>query len=152
MKKVLVALGAVLFALSVGATSADEVRAKYEALEQSYQALEAQEEAKYQEMKNDAAAAEAQLVKQRALEAQITAKIPQLKKAAKNSENGDDYAQLAADFEGALGELKGAIKENEKKIAEFQKLDAIKNPPVKEPKPAKPAKPAKETKKPAKKK
>jgi len=148
MKKVLLALGTLIFAAGIFGATAEEVRAKYEALEQSYQALEAKEEANYQDMKTKAGVAETQLVKQRALEAQLQAKIPQLKKNAKTSPNGEKYAELAGEFEGALGELRTDIKANEKLIADYKKLDALKNPPVKAEKPAKvkkekPAKPAK---------
>ena len=132
MKKILLMLGTLLIATAAFTATAADVRAKYDALEAEYQNLEAQEEAKYQGLKSEATAASAEIAKQKALEAEIVAKIQQLQKSARNSLNGKQYAELASGYQSALGELKGEIKNNEKIVSEFQKVDAIKNPKVKE--------------------
>ncbi|MDR3259995.1 MAG: adhesion protein FadA [Fusobacteriaceae bacterium] len=132
MKKILLFIGSLLVVVNALAVSADEVREKYDLLEYEYQELEAQEEAKYQDAKNRAGIAKDELTKQRALYAQISTKTKEIKSIKKGNELAGQYAELAARYEEGLKALDAQIKVNEKVLAEFDKIEAIKNPKVKE--------------------
>ncbi|MGF6906876.1 adhesion protein FadA [Fusobacterium sp. PH5-44] len=126
MKKLLL-LVLSLLVVSVSFTAeVDELFSKVSNLEDQFTALEAMDNARYEEERERAQVAAEELAQQKVMAAQINTRM----NAVKNMK-GDQYKELAARYNDALKEVQAQIKENEKIISDFAKVEATRNPVVK---------------------
>lgn len=126
MKKFLLLMLSLLV-VSVSFTSEiDELFSKVNSLDDQFTALEAMDNARYEEERERAQVAAGELAQQKAMAAQINTRMNSVKNM-----KGDQYKELASRYNDALKEVQDQIKENEKIISDFAKIEAIKNPAVK---------------------
>lgn len=128
MKKVLLSILSVLVVSAVFASEpVEKLMDNVSTLEAQFEGLMAQDEAAYLEERAKAETAMEELTQQKAMYAQLNSRIGSVKKM-----KGDQYKELAGRYEDALKELQSQIKENEKIVSDFAKLEARRNPVVKE--------------------
>ena len=116
-----------LLVVSVSFTSeVEELFSKVSTLEDQFTALEAMDNAKYEEERERAQVATEELAQQKIMAAQINTRMNSVKNM-----KGDQYKELASRYNDALKEVQAQIKENEKIISDFAKVEAVRNPVVK---------------------
>lgn len=123
MKKVLLVMGLVLSATAFADSGnlLDELRA----LDAEYQNLSSQEQARFDQEKAQADAAQEALTKNENLYAQLTARANKLSAEADTKFYKDQYEELAKKYENALKELNEEMDGQKKVIQDFQKIEQL---------------------------
>ena len=125
MKKIILSIILVLMLSVSFAASVETLMDNVTDLEFQFEGLMAQDEASYLAERDRAAIAREELTQQRAIQTQLNSRI-----ASVRNMRGDQYKELAARYNETLKELQGQIRENEKIVSDFAKLEARRNPPA----------------------
>lgn len=123
MKKVLLVMGLVL-STAAFADSANLLN-ELQALDAEYQNLASQEQARFEQEKAQADAAQQALARNENLYAQLTARAEKLSSEADTKFYKDQYEELAKKYERALKELNEEMNGQKKVIQDFQKIQQL---------------------------
>ena len=122
MKKLL--LLAVL-AVSASAFAATDLVGELQALDAEYQNLANQEEARFEEERQQAVAASEALAQNEKLYSELSERAQKLSSEANTRFYKSQYQDLASKYEGALKKLNAEMEQQKAVIADFQKIQAL---------------------------
>ena len=122
MKKFL--LLAVL-AVSASAFAEDNLIGELQALDAEYQNLANQEEARFEEERQQAVAASEALAQNEKLYSELSERAQKLSSEANTRFYKSQYQDLASKYEGALKKLNAEMEQQKAVIADFQKIQAL---------------------------
>lgn len=122
MKKFL--LLAVL-AVSASAFAEDNLIGELQALDAEYQNLANQEEARFEEERQQAVAASEALAQNEKVYAELSERAQKLSSEANTRFYKSQYQDLASKYEGALKKLNAEMEQQKAVIADFQKIQAL---------------------------
>ena len=122
MKKFL--LLAVL-AVSASAFAEDNLIGELQALDAEYQNLANQEEARFEEERQQAVAASEALAQNERVYAELSERAQKLSSEANTRFHKSQYQDLASKYEGALKKLNAEMEQQKAVIADFQKIQAL---------------------------
>ena len=122
MKKFL--LLAVL-AVSASAFAEDNLIGELQALDAEYQNLANQEEARFEEERQQAVAASEALAQNERVYAELSERAQKLSSEANTRFYKSQYQDLASKYEGALKKLNAEMEQQKAVIADFQKIQAL---------------------------
>ena len=124
MKKLLV-LSTFLLSATAFAAAESELFSELQSLEQDFQSLSAQEEARFNEEKSAADAASQALAQDQQLYSQLSERASKLSSEANTKFYKDQYEALASKYEKALKQLSQKMESEKEVISNFEKIQSI---------------------------
>lgn len=111
--------------LSATAFASNELFGELEALESEFQNLAAQEEARFNEEKAQAASASEALSQNEKVYSELSARVERLKTESSTRFYKNQYEELAGKYEKALKKLSEEMEQQKNVISDFQKIEAL---------------------------